>query len=142
MAALDNPCENQAKQALNVAPSSAQYAKIRLAAKRSANPLSANTNVPKINPSCTALVSSPISEILSPHARLKSSAALFALNHSDVPNNCASAIVATGVARQIGTDSELSIGVFAVSLNFQQAPVSIRLIRSLAANKRCHSFGR
>jgi hypothetical protein len=45
-----------------------------------------------------------------------------------VPNNCASAIVATGFARQIGTGSELSIGAFAVPINFQPAPVSIPLI--------------
>ena len=67
--------------------------------------------------------------MLNPHARLKSSAALFALNHRDVPNNCASAIVATGLARQIGTGSELSIGAFAVPINFQAAPFSIPLIR-------------
>ena len=68
-----------------------------------------------------------MSEMLSPQARLKSSAALFALNHRDVPNNCASAIVATGLARQIGTDDERSMGVLVVPLNstgprFNSAP--------------------
>ena len=52
-----------------------------------------------MNPNCTALVRIPMSAGPMPHALRKSSAALFALNHSDVPNNCAIAIVATGATR-------------------------------------------
>ena len=42
-----------------------------------------------------------------PHALIKSGAALFALNQSDVPNSCAIAMVATGFDRRIGIETEL-----------------------------------
>src|SRR5215472_3077756 len=96
-AALAKPCEKTAKQALNKAPEHALTTKILLAGKRSANPLRAKLRVPRMKPSCTALVSEPISEMLIPHARMRSGAALLALNQSDVPNNSATAIVATGL---------------------------------------------
>jgi hypothetical protein len=51
-------------------------------------------------------VSSPIAETPMPHARIKSGAALFALNHSDVPNSCAIAIVATGYNRETACEVE------------------------------------
>jgi hypothetical protein len=59
--------------------------------------------VPRMKPSCTALVSRPIPEMLIPQARVRSGAALLALNQSDVPNNCAIAIVVTGLERTIST---------------------------------------
>src|SRR5215471_12778770 len=102
-AALAKPCEKNAKQALNQAPEHALTTKILLAGKPSANPLRAKLMVPRMKPSCTALVSKPIPEMLMPQARMRSGAALLALNHSDVPNNCAIAITATGLDRTIST---------------------------------------
>jgi len=43
-----------------------------------------------------------------PQARIRSGAALLALNQSDVPNNCAIAIVATGLERTIFDGSVLA----------------------------------
>src|SRR5215467_11228275 len=109
-AALAKPCEKSAKQALNKAPEQALTTKILLAGNRSANPLKAKLMVPRMKPSCTALVSKPIPETLIPQARMRSGAALLALNQSDVPNNCAIAMVATGLERTISPDP-FSLGI-------------------------------
>src|SRR5271169_4315513 len=98
-AALIKPFEKSAKQALNVAPRHALRTKILLAGNRSAKPLRANADVPRIKPSWTAFVRRPIPETPIPHARIRSGAALFALNQSEVPNSWAIAIVATGCDR-------------------------------------------
>ena len=97
--ALARPSLNSAKPALNSAPSRLQSVKMRLAGKRSASPVSAKPSVPTMNPAWTALVSQPMSPVDSPHSRLRSSAALFALNHSEVPHNCASTTHSTGWRR-------------------------------------------
>src|SRR5690348_8235111 len=106
MAAENKPEDSSAKPALNALPSRAHTTKIRLAGNRSASPHSAKVSVPRMKPSCTAFVSSPIPETLIPHARIKSGAALFALNHKDVPNSCATAMVATGKERDTGIEAE------------------------------------
>ncbi|UZE08259.1 hypothetical protein [Pseudomonas corrugata] len=49
-----------------------------------------------MKPNCTALVSQPMSVDVAFQARISSSAVLLALNHSEVPNSWATAIVATG----------------------------------------------
>ena len=110
-AAVSKPCEKNAKQALNKAPEHALTTKILLAGKRSANPLKAALMVPRMKPSCTALVRKPIPEMPIPHARMRSGAALLALNQSDVPNSCAIAIVATGLERTTSTNLENWVGV-------------------------------
>src|SRR5271169_4315499 len=102
-AALTKLFEKQAKQALKIAPKTALRTNMLLAGKRSANPLRAKTDVPRIKPSCTALVRSPIPDTPIFHALIRSGAAPLALNHSDVPNSCAIAIVATGLDRAIET---------------------------------------
>ena len=89
--------ENSAKAALQAAPSTAQSAKIRLAGKRSASPERAKLIVPRMKPNCTALVSVPMSAGVMPHIRIKSSAALFAENHSEVPNSWARTMIGTGL---------------------------------------------
>jgi hypothetical protein len=96
----------ECKTALNIAPKNALNTKILLAGNRSANPLSAKVDVPRMKPSWTAFVRSPIPEMPMPHARIRSGAALFALNQSDVPNSCAIAIVATGCDRT----SDIEVG--------------------------------
>src|SRR5579859_1913958 len=57
-----------------------------------------------MNPNCTAFVRKPMPETPMLHALIRSGAALFALNQSDVPNNCAIAIVATGCDRGNGAE--------------------------------------
>ena len=84
-----------ANAALKAAPSSEATATIRLAENRSASPDVAKINVPTMNPNCTALVSCPSCALVSDHARTRSSAALFGLNQSDVPNSCAMTMSAT-----------------------------------------------
>src|SRR3984885_3138176 len=110
------PVENQAKHALNAAPRRAQQVKIRLAGNRSASPESAKTSVPRMKPNCTALVRVPMSATLTLHAFLKSSAALFALNQSDVPSNWAIAIVATALKRGLTPGREISVPFIADAL--------------------------
>ncbi|MCY1306504.1 hypothetical protein D9M70_563680 [compost metagenome] len=56
----------------------------------------ARISVPAMKPAWTALVSHPMSDAVMFHEMARSGAALFALNHSDVPSNCATAITADG----------------------------------------------
>ena len=81
------PCANQAKHRLKNAPNNVATVKMELALKRSAKPVNAIKKVPMIKPACTALVSQPISATVMCHSRIKSSAALLALNHNDVPKS-------------------------------------------------------
>ncbi len=55
-----------------------------------------------MKPSCTAPVSRPMSAALAPQARARSSAALLALNHSEVPSSCARATVRDGARAAAG----------------------------------------
>jgi hypothetical protein len=90
------PSASKAKAALHSAPSTAQTAKIRLAAKRSANPETAKLSVPRMKPSWVALVSRPMSAAVAPQTRIRSSAALLAENHSEVPKSWAMTMMRTG----------------------------------------------
>ena len=94
--AWPNPTGASAKAALTAAPVTLAMAKMRLAEKRSARPETASSSVPAMKPTCTALVRWPKAAGDSDQARIRSSAALFGLNHSDVPKSCASTMVPTG----------------------------------------------
>ena len=86
------PSAYSAKRALHSAPSKAHNANIRLGLNRSATPLNANSKVPATNPSCTALVSTPIPAKLISQVTIKLSATLFMENHKEVPKNSANTI--------------------------------------------------
>jgi hypothetical protein len=72
---------------LKRAPAKLQIAKILLAENLSAHPDIEKIKVPKIKPACTLVVSKPTSPWSIPQTSFKLSAALLALNHSDVPHN-------------------------------------------------------
>jgi hypothetical protein len=89
-------CASSAKPALQSAPSTAQTAKMRLAAKRSARPLSANESVPMMKPELHRVGQrTDIGNRASAQLRIRSSAALLAENHSEVPNNWARTMTGT-----------------------------------------------
>ncbi|MGF6810328.1 hypothetical protein OKW30_005520 [Paraburkholderia sp. Clong3] len=90
-----SPLLHSANSAFKVAPSTPQTANTLLADTRSASPVVADSKVPTIKPACTAFVSQPIPDALRCQAICRSRIAPFALNHNDVPSNCAIAITST-----------------------------------------------
>src|SRR5690606_33086191 len=91
------PSLNSAKPALAAAPTMLATRKIRLAGKRSASPVTASTSVPVMKPIWTALVSQPIPAVPTPQSACNSSAALFALNQSEVHSSSATTMTTSGL---------------------------------------------
>src|SRR6185312_2923895 len=90
-----SPSAANANAAFASAPRSEAAANTRLAAKRSARPVTASPMVPKMNPAWTAMVSVPTSDCESVQARARSSNAALALNQREVPSSCATTTMAS-----------------------------------------------
>ena len=65
-----------------------------------ATPVMAKSKVPAMKPSCTAFVSQPMSEGLRRQSTCSSSAALLALNQSDVQSSSAKTMMGMGLTQR------------------------------------------
>ena len=79
---------------------------------------------------------SPIPETPIPHALIKSGAALFALNQSDVPNSCVTAIVATEFNRWTGTETEWWTWLFTSGEDYRDRSFLIIVLTSMKAYQK------
>src|ERR1700712_2218759 len=81
--------------ALAIAPITLLIAKMRLAWKRSAPPVTAKVSVPAMKPSCVAEISQPNAAVPIASCAIRPSAAPLGLNQREVPSHCASTTSAT-----------------------------------------------